>query len=77
MKPRVAWNWQMVETYMIKVQEIDNTTNIHVQWYKLDTLKNLKLHFKMLQNISLIVCIKKKSTMFVFLQNKFYCWKII
>ncbi len=36
-------------------------TNIHVQWYKLDTVKNLKLHFKMLQNISLIVCIKKAT----------------
>ncbi len=35
--------------------------NIHVQWYKLDTLKNLKLHFKILQNISLIVCIKKTT----------------
>ncbi len=34
-------------------------TNIHVQLYKLDTLKNLKLHFKMLQIISLVVCIKK------------------
>ncbi len=39
---------------MIKVQEIDNITNIHVQRYKLDTLNNLKLHFKMLQKISLI-----------------------
>ncbi len=41
--------------YMINVQEIDNTRPI------LDTLKNLKLHFKMLQNFSLIVCIKKAT----------------
>ncbi len=27
------------------------------QWYKLDTVVNLKLHLKMLQNIYLIVCI--------------------
>ncbi len=44
---------------MITVQEIDNTRPIFM--YKLDTLKNLKLHFKMLQNISLIVCIKKAT----------------
>ncbi len=35
--------------------------NIHAQWYKLDNLKNLKLNLKMLQNISLIVCIKKAT----------------
>ncbi len=43
---------------------MDNTTpiNIHAQWYKLDTLKNLKqLHLKMLQNISLVVRIKKAT----------------
>ncbi len=47
---------------MVKAQEIDKT-NIHVLWHKLDTLKNLKLHFKMLQiaNISLIVCTKKAA----------------
>ncbi len=28
---------------------------------KIDTLKNLKLHFKMVQNISLVVCIKKAT----------------
>ncbi len=32
-----------------------NYSKFHVQWYKLDTLNNLKLHFKMLQIISLIV----------------------
>ncbi len=36
-------------------------TNIHVQQYKLDTLKNRKLHFKMLQNIPLIVRTKKAT----------------
>ncbi len=35
--------------------------NSHVQLYKLDILKSLKLNFKMLQNILLIVCIKKAT----------------
>ncbi len=35
--------------------------NIHAKWYTLDTLKNLKLHFKMLQSISLIACIKNAT----------------
>ncbi len=39
---------------------------MHVELYKLDTLKNLKLHFKMLQIISLIVCIKKATKMLFF-----------
>ncbi len=45
---------------MIKVQEIDNTRSIFMS-NKLDTLKNLKLLFKMLQNISFIVCIKNAN----------------
>ncbi len=28
MKPGVAWKWQVGATYMIKVQEIDNTNPI-------------------------------------------------
>ncbi len=39
----------------------EHYTNIHVQWNKLHTVKNLKLQFKMLQNISLIVIIKKAT----------------
>ncbi len=50
-------------------------TNIHVKWYKLDTLKNLKLHFKMLQNISLIVCIKRQlNVLWFFLHKITWMW---
>ncbi len=62
-------------TYMIKIAQstrhLQHQTNTHFQWCKVDTLKSLKLHFKMLQNISLIVCRKKatKCVMFFPSQN--------
>ncbi len=71
MKPRVAWNWQA--TCMIKVQEIDNTRSIFMS--KLDTLKNLKFNFKMLQDISLILWIKKATKcVTIFLSQKWLDW---
>ncbi len=44
-------------TYDQSTNNWQHLTNIHFQWYKIDTLKNLKLHF----NMSLIVCIKKAT----------------
>ncbi len=49
-----------------------DTTNIHVQWHKLDTLKNLKLHFKMLQNISFIVCLKMATKSVMIFPSQIY-----
>ncbi len=48
---------------MIKVQNIDNIIHEYLSnVVKLDILKNLiTLDFKMLQNISMIVCIKKAT----------------
>ncbi len=50
---------------MIKVHKIDNTRPICMSNGTNYTLKNLKLHFKMLQNISLVVCIKKTTKQIV------------
>ncbi len=48
----------------IQVQEIENTIRVFMtKRCKLDTLKNLKLHFKMLQNISLTQKNKNKIIM--------------
>ncbi len=47
---------------MIKIQEIDNIRTIfRSNGTKLDTIKKINLHFKMFQNISLIVCLKKAT----------------
>ncbi len=43
---------------------------MYAQWYKLDTVKNLKLLFKMLQNISLILCIKKATKYVMIFQSQ-------
>ncbi len=47
--------------YNQRTRNEQHYTNIHVQRYILDTLKNLKQHCIMLQNISMIVCMKKAT----------------
>ncbi len=57
MKPGVAWNCHVGGHFFLY-----NTRPIFMSnGTKPDTLTNLKQHFKMLQNISLIVCIKKAN----------------
>ncbi len=51
-------------------------TNIHLKQYTLDTLKNLKLHFKMLQDISLIF-FKKKATKYVVIFSLQKIWNAL
>ncbi len=61
MKPGVAWYWQVGATYMIKVQELTTLDQYSCLMVQTSYSKESKTAFKMLQNISFIVCIKNAT----------------